>query len=253
MSASSAPAGPTRAFTPWARSPRFRSSARSSPMRWCGRSMRGFPPTSGCCRRTRSPQSSTRATTPGTKTYRYRICNADVLSPFERHYAWHVVGAAGRGRDGRGGAIARGAARLRGVCRRRRDHTHDRTDGHAIAGQSNDEPLRHRERSTTEDTEDTEEQTGSLPPRPPCPPWWRFDSWWRSHRLRNHRRRVSPPHGPGHRRHAGGNRARATVDRADARRAGFARPGTCRSDGAGLAGCSSSASSIGTYNERHVA
>jgi tRNA pseudouridine38-40 synthase len=25
------------------------------------------------------------------KTYRYRICSADVLSPFERHYAWHVV------------------------------------------------------------------------------------------------------------------------------------------------------------------
>ena len=27
------------------------------------------------------------------KTYRYRICNADVMSPFERHYAWHVFGA----------------------------------------------------------------------------------------------------------------------------------------------------------------
>ena len=26
------------------------------------------------------------------KTYRYRIYNTDVLSPFERHYAWHVFG-----------------------------------------------------------------------------------------------------------------------------------------------------------------
>ena len=24
------------------------------------------------------------------KTYCYRVCNADVISPFERHYAWHV-------------------------------------------------------------------------------------------------------------------------------------------------------------------
>ncbi len=27
------------------------------------------------------------------KTYRYRIWNADVMSPFERRYAWHVIGA----------------------------------------------------------------------------------------------------------------------------------------------------------------
>jgi tRNA pseudouridine38-40 synthase len=27
------------------------------------------------------------------KSYRYRICNGDVLSPFERRYAWHVPGA----------------------------------------------------------------------------------------------------------------------------------------------------------------
>src|SRR5258708_30819542 len=27
------------------------------------------------------------------KTYRYRICSTDVLSPFERRYAWHVPGA----------------------------------------------------------------------------------------------------------------------------------------------------------------
>jgi tRNA pseudouridine38-40 synthase len=26
------------------------------------------------------------------KTYRYRIYNADVITPFERHYAWHVFG-----------------------------------------------------------------------------------------------------------------------------------------------------------------
>ena len=27
-----------------------------------------------------------------TKTYRYRLCHADVMSPFERRYAWHVAG-----------------------------------------------------------------------------------------------------------------------------------------------------------------
>ena len=27
-----------------------------------------------------------------TKTYRYRIWNADVITPFERRYAWHVIG-----------------------------------------------------------------------------------------------------------------------------------------------------------------
>jgi tRNA pseudouridine38-40 synthase len=27
------------------------------------------------------------------KSYRYRIDNADVMSPFERHYAWHLFGA----------------------------------------------------------------------------------------------------------------------------------------------------------------
>lgn len=28
-----------------------------------------------------------------TKSYRYRIWNADVIAPFERRYAWHVIGA----------------------------------------------------------------------------------------------------------------------------------------------------------------
>src|SRR6266851_757043 len=27
------------------------------------------------------------------KTYRYRMWHGDVISPFERHYAWHVMGA----------------------------------------------------------------------------------------------------------------------------------------------------------------
>jgi len=27
------------------------------------------------------------------KTYRYRMCSADVMSPFERRYAWHISGA----------------------------------------------------------------------------------------------------------------------------------------------------------------
>jgi len=31
--------------------------------------------------------------TASTKAYRYRICDAAVVSPFERHFAWHVAGA----------------------------------------------------------------------------------------------------------------------------------------------------------------
>ena len=44
-----------------------------------------------------------------TKRYRYRICNADVLSPFERAYAWHVAMPLDRA------AMAEAAARLTGT------------------------------------------------------------------------------------------------------------------------------------------
>ena len=43
------------------------------------------------------------------KTYRYRIWNAGVMSPFERSYAWHVPDGARRRRDGRRGGRARAA------------------------------------------------------------------------------------------------------------------------------------------------
>ena len=43
------------------------------------------------------------------KTYRYRIWNGDVVSPFERRYAWHVFGALDVAAMNDGGADARRA------------------------------------------------------------------------------------------------------------------------------------------------
>ena len=155
--------------------------------------------------------------------------NADVISPFERHYAWHVVGAldvdamdgAARSLEGRHDFAA--------FAVRRRDHAHDRTDGHCDRGSVDDEPLRHGRTRRT---------------RRQGPAGGRVD------RVRDHRRRVSPPHGPGDRRHAGRDRARAA--------ARSSRCATCWPRATGDVpvrrrrprGCSSSASSIGTYNER---
>ena len=60
------------------------------------------------------------------KTYRYRIWNADVLSPFERSYAWHVPGPLDVDAMAGGRASARRAPRLRRVSGRRRHAAHDR-------------------------------------------------------------------------------------------------------------------------------
>ena len=73
-------------------------------------------------RRRRSTRGSTRAS----KTYRYRIWNGEVISPFERRYAWHVAGRAGRRRDAaprrgwsRGGTTSRRFRRPGATWRRR--------------------------------------------------------------------------------------------------------------------------------------
>jgi len=90
------------------------------------------------------------------KTYRYRIDNADVMNPFERHYAWHVFGALDVD------AMDAAARSLEGP--------HD-----FAAFQTNAGTTRTTERtvtrsrvtrtnlSTTEDTGDTEGKTGLLP------------------------------------------------------------------------------------------
>jgi tRNA pseudouridine38-40 synthase len=86
------------------------------------------------------------------KTYRYRIHNADVMNPFERHYTWHVFGAldveamdaAARMLEGRHdfAAFQTAAGRTRTT---ERTVTRSRVTRVKL--------------STTEDTEDTEEQT----------------------------------------------------------------------------------------------
>src|SRR5712691_9901730 len=90
------------------------------------------------------------------KTYRYRIDNAAVMNPFERHYAWHVFGALDVE------AMDAAARSLEGP--------HD-----FAAFQTNAGTTRTTERtvtrsrvtrtnlSTTEDTGDTEGKTGLLP------------------------------------------------------------------------------------------
>jgi tRNA pseudouridine38-40 synthase len=92
------------------------------------------------------------------KTYRYRMWNADVFNPFERHYAWHVAGtlavdameAAARSLEGRHDFAAFAAAG--GTTR-----TTERT---VIRSQVI------RSQRSREDTEDIERQTGS--PRALC-------------------------------------------------------------------------------------
>jgi tRNA pseudouridine38-40 synthase len=58
-----------------------------------------------------------------TKTYRYRIWNADVMSPFERRYAWHAVGRLDVG------AMAKAARILEG----RHDFAAFQASGNAIS------------------------------------------------------------------------------------------------------------------------
>lgn len=95
--------------------------------------------------------------TASTKAYRYRICDAAVVSPFERHFAWHVAGAldvdamdgAARLLEGRHDFAAFAAA---GGTTRTTERTVVRSR------------VTRTKLSTTEDTVDTEEQTG-LPSR----------------------------------------------------------------------------------------
>ena len=157
MCASPAPAGPTQAYMPWARSPRFRSGARSSPMRWCGRSMPGFPPTSGCCRRTRSPQISTRATARhedlplSDLEHRLSSAHSSVTTPGTclSRWTWTRWTAAARSLEGRHDFAAFAAA---GGTTRTTERTVLRSRVTRMTNIST--------RSTTEDTGDTEEKTG---------------------------------------------------------------------------------------------
>jgi len=90
------------------------------------------------------------------KTYGYRICNAEVISPFERHYAWHVPGSldvdamdrAARSLEGRHDFAAFAAA---GGTTRTTERTVMRS---RVSPTTN--------LSTTEDAEDTEEKTSSF-------------------------------------------------------------------------------------------
>ena len=94
-----------------------------APTRWCARSTRTCPTPCASCRRTRCRRRSTRASTRASKTYRYRIWNGDVVSPFERRYAWHVPGALDVDAMAAAARLRRRHARFRGVSggRQRRD------------------------------------------------------------------------------------------------------------------------------------
>ena len=97
-----------------------------------------------------------------------------VLDPFERRYAWHLSGPAGYRRDGGGGADSRGQARFR-----RRFRPPEARSARPSA--RFEPPASHRD--------------GSLVV------------------VRGDRRRISPAHGAGHRRHAGRGRARPVAGR----------------------------------------
>ena len=70
------------------------------------------------------------------KTYRYRIWNAGVMSPFERSYAWHVPMALDVTAMADAAARALRHARLRGVSRDRQRHADDRPHGDAVVGRA---------------------------------------------------------------------------------------------------------------------
>jgi tRNA pseudouridine38-40 synthase len=81
------------------------------------------------------------------KTYRYRIWNGDVISPFERRYAWHLAGALDVG------AMQAAAERLVG----RHDFAAFQSAGSDVQTTERDIVL--SKLSTTEDTEDTEDES----------------------------------------------------------------------------------------------
>ena len=98
-----------------------------------------------------NPRFNTRA-----KTYRYRIWNGPVLSPFERRYAWHVFGALDVG------AMAAAARRLEG----RHDFASFQAAGSDVTTTErtilSSKLFTTKNLSTTGDAEDTEEKTFSL-------------------------------------------------------------------------------------------
>ena len=85
------------------------------PARSCARSTRGCLTRSACCPRRKCRPTFHPRFDARRKTYRYRIWNGEVISPFERRYAWHLVARARRRRDAGRGATARRTPRLRGV------------------------------------------------------------------------------------------------------------------------------------------
>jgi tRNA pseudouridine38-40 synthase len=85
------------------------------------------------------------------KTYRYRIWNADVLDPFERRHAWHVVGALDVAAMQAAAAVIEGShdfAAFQGP----------RTDIKSTVREITSSRIERR--VTTEDTEDTEDTEG---------------------------------------------------------------------------------------------
>jgi len=82
-----------------------------------------------------------------TKTYRYRLWNGDVMSPFERRYAWHVPGPLNV-------EAMRAAARL---FEGRRDFAAFQATGSSVA--TTEREILVSTISTTGDTEDTEGKT----------------------------------------------------------------------------------------------
>ncbi len=88
------------------------------------------------------------------KTYRYRIWNGEVMSPFERRYAWHLAGALDV-------PAMQAAARL---LEGRHDFAAFQAAGSATATSEREIMRSHVWKSfTTEDTEDTEEEALSRP------------------------------------------------------------------------------------------
>jgi tRNA pseudouridine38-40 synthase len=89
------------------------------------------------------------------KTYRYRIWNGDVISPFERRYAWHVHGALNVD-------AMQAAARL---IEGRHDFAAFQATGSSVATTEREIVVSNisitSNNSTTEDTGDTEVQSGT--------------------------------------------------------------------------------------------
>ena len=136
------------------------------------------------------------------KTYRYRMWNDEVMSPFDRAYAWHVPGPLDVEAMARGGAAARRAPRLRGVPGDRQ-----------LGGDHGARNLR---------------VVSCSDPRTAMNPARSRAATASSLSLRDHRHRLPPTHGADHRRIAGRDRARPAAGRVDcamrSRRAIVPRP-----------------------------